>query len=140
MSFSAHWQLPVTALAAATKTPVEISNTVVVFTGITLVFFILLILILLITLQGKIFASMEKKKQDQSQPVQPPPAPVAAPAPAPVSAPVVEEGIPPEIVAAIIAAVSAATEGAYTLRAVKTSKQGRGQWGLAGVLQNTEPF
>lgn len=133
--------LPFVALAAAAKNPDNIPNMVVVLTGVSLVFLILVILIVVINIQGRIFGAIEKKKQEKEQQVNV--APVAAPAPAAVAAPkapVVEQGIPPEVVAAIMAAVSAATDGAYTLRAVSTAKQGRGKWGLAGVLQSTEPF
>ena len=54
--------------------------------------------------------------------------------------PVVQSGISPEVVAVIAAAVAAASEGKQVLRSVSTATKGRGAWGLAGLLQTTEPF
>lgn len=136
MSLSAVIRLSTAVLAAGTQEP---SSATVVLTGISLVFLILLILIAVIMIQGKIFTSLDKKKQEKEKGEQAA-APVAAAAPATVPAPVIEAGIPPEVVAAIIAAVSASTDGAFTLRAVSTTGRGRGSWGLAGVIQATEPF
>lgn len=125
------------ALFAASNPADAIPIPVVVLTGISLVFAILFILILVVLLEGKIFTSLGKKKNAEAAQEQASPAPVAAPAP---TAPAVEAGISPEVVAAIAAAVATASGGQYTLRAVSTSKKGRGQWGLAGVVQSTEPF
>lgn len=120
----------------------EPSNTVVVMTGLGLVFSILIVLTLILTLQGKLFASMDAKKKVENKPGAEPMQPAMArpepPAPAPV--PVVQDGIPPEVVAAIAAAVAQIEGGRYTLRTVSTVQQGRGQWGLAGVISYTEPF
>lgn len=139
MSLSAVIRLSTAVLAAGAQEP---SSATVVLTGISLVFLILLILIAVILIQGKIFTSLDKKKQEKEKGEQAaaPVASVAAAAPATVPAPVIEAGIPPEVVAAIIAAVSASTDGAFTLRAVTTTGRGRGSWGLAGVIQATEPF
>lgn len=129
--------------AAATRNPDDIPVLIVMLIGVSLVFAILFLLIFIIFIQGKIFGFIEKKKQGKkieaapSAPVQPV---QAAPAAASAAAPVIEEGIPAEVVAAIVAAVDAATGGSYTLRAVTTAKKGRGAWGLAGVVQSTEPF
>lgn len=125
------------ALTAAQSYP---SNAVVVAIGISLVFLILVILTLVILLQGKIFDSIAAgKKQKAAAPAAPQKAAPAAPAPAP-AAPVVEEGIPPEVVAAIAAAVASVGGGKYTLRSLTRVKDGRGAWGLAGVVSGTEPF
>lgn len=125
------------ALTAAGSYP---SNAVVVAIGISLVFLILVILTLVILLQGKIFDSIAAgKKQKAAAPAAPQKAAPAAPAPAP-AAPVVEEGIPPEVVAAIAAAVASLEGGKYTLRSLTRVKDGRGAWGLAGVVSGTEPF
>ena len=139
MFLSAMMQTSLAVLAAAAKNPDDIPISVVVVTGLVLVFFILFVLIAIILIQGKVFGAIDKKKQDKENAAklavsQVPAAPVA-----PV-VPVVEEGIPPEVIAAIVAAISASTNGAYTLRAVTTAKKGRGAWGLAGVIQSTEPF
>ncbi len=124
------------ALTAAGSYP---SNAVVVAIGISLVFLILVILTLVILLQGKIFDSLAagKKQKAAAAPAAPPKAAPVVPAPA---APAVEEGIPPEVVAAIAAAVASLEGGKYTLRSLTRVKDGRGAWGLAGVVSGTEPF
>ena len=90
-------------------------DVVVTITGIVLVFLILVLLMAIITLEGKIFDSMNAKKK----------------------APQVEEGIPGDVVAAIMAAIHAMGNGKYTLKAVRRGKNG---WGKAGVNDTTAPF
>ena len=121
-------------LAAAAVTSAEPSVAVVAGTGISLVF-----LILVITLQGKIFGVIEQRKKAKAAPAQ---AAEQAPAPAaPVKCPpFVEEGIPEEVVAAIAAAVAASSGGKYTLRSLTRAASGRGSWGAAGAVSGTEPF
>ena len=97
------------------------SDVVITITGIVLVFAILVLLMAIITLEGKIFDGMNVRKA----------AAKAAPAP------VVEEGIPGDVVAAIMAAIHAMGNGKYTLKAVRRSKNG---WGKAGVNDTTAPF
>ena len=99
-------------------------DVVVTITGIVLVFLILVLLMAIITLEGKIFDSMNAKKKA---------AKTAAQAPAPQ----VEEGIPGDVVAAIMAAIHAMGNGKYTLKAVRRGKNG---WGKAGVNDTTAPF
>ena len=99
-------------------------DVVVTITGIVLVFLILVLLMAIITLEGKIFDSMNAKKKA---------AKTAAHAPAPQ----VEEGIPGDVVAAIMAAIHAMGNGKYTLKAVRRGKNG---WGKAGVNDTTAPF
>ena len=113
-------------------------DVVVTFTGIILVFMILVLLMAIITLEGKIFDSLNAKKNAVKAA---PKAPAAKPA-APVQqaaapAPQVEEGIPGEVVAAIMAAIHAMGNGKYTLKAVRRGKNG---WGKAGVNDTTAPF
>ena len=113
-------------------------DVVVTVTGIVLVFLILVLLMAIITLEGKIFDGMNAKKAAAKAA---PKAPAAKPA-APVQqaaapAPVVEEGIPGDVVAAIMAAIHAMGNGKYTLKAVRRSKNG---WGKAGVNDTTAPF
>ena len=113
-------------------------DVVVTITGIVLVFLILVLLMAIITLEGKIFDGMNAKKAAAKAA---PKAPAAKPA-APVQqaaapAPVVEEGIPGDVVAAIMAAIHAMGNGKYTLKAVRRSKNG---WGKAGVNDTTAPF
>ena len=110
-------------------------DVVVTFTGIVLVFLILVLLMAIITLEGKIFDSMNAKKKAAKAPAAKPAAPVQQAAAAP--APQVEEGIPGDVVAAIMAAIHAMGNGKYTLRAVRRSKNG---WGNAGVNDTTAPF
>lgn len=114
------------------------SDVVITITGIVLVFAILVLLMAIITLEGKIFDGMNARKAAAKAA---PKAPAAKPA-APVQqaaapAPVVEEGIPGDVVAAIMAAIHAVGNGKYTLKAVRRSKNG---WGKAGVNDTTAPF
>ena len=111
----------------------EPSVGVVVATGLILVFGVLVLLYLLITLEGIIFTSVDRRKKEAA------PAPVKAAAP---KAPVVEAGIPGEVVAAIAAAIACMDGGEhYTLRSVKRTRvSGRSAWGQAGVVAYTEPF
>lgn len=114
-------------------------DVVVTITGIVLVFLILVLLMAIITLEGKIFDSMNAKKKAAKEaakaPAAKPAAPVQQAATAP--APQVEAGIPGDVVAAIMAAIHAMGNGKYTLKAVRRSKNG---WGNAGVNDTTAPF
>ena len=114
-------------------------DVVVTITGIVLVFLILILLMAIITLEGKIFDSMNAKKKAAKEaakaPAAQPAAPVQQAAAAP--APQVEEGIPGDVIAAIMAAIHAMGNGKYTLKAVRRSKNG---WGNAGVIDTTAPF
>ena len=115
----------------------EPSVGVVVATGLILVFGVLVLLYLLITLEGIIFTSVDRKKKGAPAPKkEAAPAPVKAAAP---KAPVVEAGIPGEVVAAIAACMDGGEH--YTLRSVKRTRvSGRSAWGQAGVVAYTEPF
>ena len=99
-------------------------DVIVTITGIVLVFLILVLLMAIITLEGKIFDAMNGKK-------------AAAPAPAKAAAPQVEAGIPGDVVAAIMAAIYSMGNGKYVLKAVRRGKNG---WGKAGVNDTTAPF
>ena len=116
-------------------------DVVVTLTGIVLVFLILILLMAIITLEGKIFDSMDAKKKAAKEAEKAAKAasvkPAAAAQPAAAPAPQVEEGIPGDVVAAIMAAIHAMGNGKYTLRAVRRSKNG---WGNAGVNDTTAPF
>ena len=105
-------------------------DVVVTVTGIVLVFLILVLLMAIITLEGKIFDGLGKKKVAAKAAASKPAAP-AAPAPQ------VEEGIPGDVVAAIMAAIHAMGNGKYTLKAVRRGTNG---WGKAGVNDTTAPF
>ena len=91
-------------------------DVVVTITGIVLVFAILVLLMAIITLDGKMFDAMNGKK---------------------AAAPQVEAGIPGDVVAAIMAAIYSMGNGKYVLKAVRRGKNG---WGKAGVNDTTAPF
>ena len=116
-------------------------DVIVTITGIVLVFLILVLLMAIITLEGKIFDAMNSKKAAaKAASVAKPAAPVkqaAAPAPAKAAAPQVEAGIPGDVVAAIMAAIYSMGNGKYVLKAVRRGKNG---WGKAGVNDTTAPF
>lgn len=122
-------------------------DVVVTVTGIVLVFLILVLLMAIITLEGKIFDGLGKKKAAAKAAASKPAAPAKPAAPvqqaaAPVQqaaapAPQVEEGIPGDVVAAIMAAIHAMGNGKYTLKAVRRGTNG---WGKAGVNDTTAPF
>ncbi len=110
-------------------------DVIVMLTGIVLVFAILVLLMCIITVEGKVFDSMNDKKkkmaESSAKPAAGAPVKPAAPAPA------VESGISAEIVAVIAAAISAMSGGKYTLRAVRRASN---NWGRAGVDDTTSPF
>ena len=98
----------------------------------------LILLMLIIMLEGKIFDGMAAKKKAAKEPAAPkaaakPAAPVQQAAPAPV----VEEGIPGDVVAAIMAAIHAMGNGKSSLKAVRRAANG---WSKAGVNDTTAPF
>ena len=116
-------------------------DVIVTITGIVLVFLILVLLMAIITLEGKIFDAMNGKKaaakaapKVAAKPAAPATKPAAAQAPA---APQVEQGIPADVVAAIMAAIYSMGNGKYVLKAVRRGKNG---WGKAGVNDTTAPF
>ena len=114
-------------------------DVVVTITGIVLVFAILVLLMAIITLEGKIFDAMNgKKAAAKAAPTvaAKPAAPAAKPAAA-QAAPQVEQGIPADVVAAIMAAIYSMGNGKYVLKAVRRGKNG---WGKAGVNDTTAPF
>ena len=114
-------------------------DVVVTITGIVLVFLILVLLMAIITLEGKIFDSMNAKKKAAKEAAKAPAkAPAAKPAAAQApAAPQVEQGIPADVVAAIMAAIYSMGNGKYVLKAVRRGKNG---WGKAGVNDTTAPF
>ncbi|MDL2252809.1 OadG family protein [Ruminococcaceae bacterium OttesenSCG-928-I18] len=111
MSLSALWQSVSAAALAQNAVAGETSAPVVVVTGLSLVFGILILLYFILLIEGKIFASIDAKKREkpQSESSQKeaalPPAEKEVAQSQPAAA-VAEEGVPPEVVAAIAAAVS----------------------------------
>ena len=104
-----------------------------------LVFLILVLLMAIITLEGKIFDDLGKKKAAAKAAASSlrPAKPAAPVQQAAAPAPQVEEGIPGDVVAAIMAAIHAMGNGKYTLKAVRRGTNG---WGKAGVNDTTAPF
>jgi len=116
-------------------------DVVVTITGIVLVFAILVLLMAIITLEGKIFDAMNGKKaaakaapKAAAKPAAPAAKPAAAQAPA---GPTQANVIPADVVAAIMAAIYSMGNGKYVLKAVRRGKNG---WGKAGVNDTTAPF
>ena len=124
----------------------------VVITGISVVFIGLIILILLVTLYGKIFESINAKAEAKKKAEAEAEARLKAAKEAkkeeekkaaPAAAPVVEDGVGDEVVAAIMGALSmmyAGTGKKPVLRGVKASKPRRSAWSSAGAVENTRPF
>ena len=113
-----------------------------VLTGLVVVFVALGLLILLLTILGKILGGTGKKPAPAKAA-----APKAAPAPAKKPAPVVTaaDDIDGEIAAAITAALAVilAEEGSgksYVVKSVKRVRSGKGAWGQAGLAENVRPF
>ena len=119
---------------------------VVLFTGLIVVFAMLIFLTLIIKLYGNIIHGISDKKKKPPRPADFTPAVPAAkpvvPAPLPKPVQVVEEGIPQEVVAAIAAAVECTYgSGSCVVKSVKRAvKSARSAWGTAGLLENTRPF
>lgn len=118
----------------------------VVITGIVVVFIGLVLLILLVSIYGKIFDvinSRAARKAEEAKKAAEAAKAVAKPEPIKVAAPVVEDGIEEETVAVIMAAISAmsSAEGKkLVLKSVKTVKPQRPAWSTAGIIDNTRPF
>lgn len=118
----------------------------VVITGIVVVFIGLVLLILLVSIYGKIFDvinSRAARKAEEAKKAAEAAKAATKPEPAKVAAPVVEDGIEEETVAVIMAAISAmsSAEGKkLVLKSVKTAKPQRPAWSTAGIIDNTRPF
>ncbi len=127
---------------------------VVTFSGILIVFGILLLLIMIFYAYGWIFQAVSARSERQKakkaekaaakaaaeseQTAQPAAAAVAAAADA---QPTASDEVPPEIVAAIAAAVYATYGGGYAVRRVRRAPEGRrSAWASTGVYENTRPF
>ena len=125
----------------------------VVITGISVVFIGLIILIVLVTLYGKIFEAVNKSAEAKARAKAEAAAAAKAKAaetevqealaPVATSEPAVEDGIEEEVVAAIMGALSAMYAGSGkkpVLKGVKAAKPRRSAWSAAGVMDNTRPF
>lgn len=145
--------LPIAALLAEVDGTQKMSGSFIAamtITGIAVVFAGLLILVLYLTLSGKIFQSLgigkEKPKKEASAPAPKPAPKPAAPAVKKVSAPVVpaeDEDEIAAVIAAVIAAMSAEDGKTYAVRSVKPVRRagnGRSAWAQAGLSDLTAPF
>ena len=106
----------------------------VVITGIVVVFIGLVLLILLVSIYGKIFDVINSRAARKAE---------EAKKAAEAAKAVVEDGIEEETVAVIMAAISAmsSAEGKkLVLKSVKTAKPQRPAWSTAGIIDNTRPF
>ena len=125
----------------------------VVVTGIVVVFIGLILLILFVSIYGKVFDSINKKKAAKAKAeaearlkeaakgeVRPMAPVIRNDQPQP---PEIEDGIEEEIVAVIAAAVAAmgaASGKKLALKSIKTAKGSRSAWASAGIAENTRPF
>ena len=107
-------------------------------TGLAVVFSILVILVLILTLMGKIMGGTGKKKKDEPEPVA-----MVVPVVSPDSE-ITDDYDDEELIAVISAAVAAygETEGKqYRVIGVrKKEKALRSGWSSAGIVDNTRPF
>lgn len=130
-------------LSVAEKTSVSLE---ILITGFVVVFAVLILLILLITVYGKIVSSAEKAIADKkaqkevalkAETVTEKPVQVATPAPEALPA----NGVTDEVVAVIAAAVASMYgEGAVKVKSIKRVPQSRPVWSTAGIMDNTRPF
>ena len=120
-------------------------------TSVVLVFALLVVLSLVITLEGRLFDALNRKKEGgapKEAAVSGAPGTPPAPAVSAVSAAAPPAGgqdaVPDEVVAAIAAAVYCMEGPGAVVRSVRRLPQPgekrRGAWGDAGVEQNTRPF
>ena len=110
----------------------------VVITGLVVVFAVLVILVLLCSIMGSVFKSMNSKKDSKPEaPKTEKKAEISR-----TAAPMVEAGIPGEVVAAISAAVACmmGSNQAFAVRKISRAKGGRPAWNAAGIAENTHPF
>ena len=123
----------------------------VVITGVVVVFIGLILLIICVSLYGRIFESINKRRAAKAKAEAEAKLKEAAKAEAKPMAPVIrsdaspeiEDGIEEEIVAVIAAAIAAmgAAEGkTLALRSIKKAKGARSAWAAAGIADNTRPF
>ena len=129
------------------KMQMEMSYVVaVVITGLVVVFLGLVLLIAFISLIGKIFSVIEKKRAEKSADKGNEAPAVQKSVPAASAVPAVQTSDDDEVIAVISAAVammSAADNTTYRVRSVKavSSKAAAGNaWAMAGLRETTNPF
>lgn len=114
-------------------------------TGLAVVFLGLLILVVYLTLSGKLFVRLGiGQPKPQKAPAAPAPKPVAAPKPAaPAAVAGEDEDEIAAVIAAVVAAMSTADGTAYAVRSIKPVRRvgsGRSAWAQAGMADLTAPF
>lgn len=113
---------------------------VVVLTGFGLVLTVLLVMILVLTAEGKIFAAIDGKKKKTSSSSDASGKAAVQKAAANSGAVAVEAGISQEVVAAIMAAISCmdSAAGRFEIRAITRAKGSRGAWNMAGSFDDAD--
>jgi sodium pump decarboxylase gamma subunit len=115
----------------------------VMLTGMVVVFLALIVLILIVTLLGKVFDNLNNKKKNELAPTKTTstPAPVKT-TPAPTKVAPVAIAQPSEDEDEIIAVISSAVAMMSLAdgKAVKGTTSGRPAWSMAGLRENTRPF
>jgi len=119
----------------------------VVITGLVVVFLGLVLLIAFISIIGKIFASIDKKKKDAKLPQTAKAAPEAAVPAKTAAVPAVQTADDDgELIAVISAAVAMMGEAegkAYRVKSVRAAagnSSSRSPWAAAGLRESTSPF
>ena len=117
----------------------------VTFTGLVVVFSILLLLVLFCYIISLIFKGINNRPKKEEKPEtkkEAPKAPPAAPVQKAVLAPAAQTGVTSEVVAAISAAIACILGPGkqFALRSVKRVGSGRNAWNAAGIAENTRPF
>lgn len=113
------------------------------FTGLVVVFLILILLVIVLWALGKVM-NIERKPKAKKK-AEPEKAVAAAPAPVPAPiAEAVEEEDDSEIIAVIAAAIAAYGESEgkqYKIASIKRKEKAvRSNWSAAGIAENTRPF
>lgn len=116
------------------------------FTGLVVVFLILILLVIVLWALGKVMNIERKpklkKRAESEKAVAAAPAPV--PAPAPIAEAVEEDEDDSEIIAVIAAAIAAYGESEgkqYKIASIKRKEKAvRSNWSAAGIAENTRPF
>lgn len=126
----------------AMKMPWDYAGTVVI-SGLVIVFVALILLIIAVTILGRIFTAIQEKKK----PAPVPEKKIEAPAPA---APVVERTVVPEeddgeviaVIAAAIAAISAETGEGLRIKSIRPTERRQGRrmnaWGSAAARESIQ--
>ncbi len=115
----------------------------VVITGLVVVFAVLILLVLLCMTMGKIFESIDKKRNSSNNSPSTP-SPVKAQGGA-ATVDMIQSGIGDDVVAAITAAIAVimSSEGnqkPFAVKSIKRARDARPVWNVTGISENTRPF